>query len=151
MTWVAYHSDLSEVAVFGPSSFASILETELNARRYAMENSMSVIDLPDGEGLRETINAPSRAARAAADQARLLGPDIPPDDPEPSLVDSDLAAIVRETLDLGGTIRLWSGAADEQVRIERYTPGTDVIRTTGCDLSQALIDYRVKEAQQTHG
>lgn len=123
MTWVAYHSDLSGVATFRPSDTA-----ELAARRYAMDNHMDVIFLPDGEDLGEAINAPR-------------------DSPEPPLLESDLAALVRETLDLGGSIRLWSGA-DEKVRMEHYTPGSQVIRTTSADLSRALIDYRIKEAQQ---
>lgn len=79
MTWVAYHSDLSEVVVFEPDGHQPPL-TELRARRYAMENHMDVIDLPDGCGLRETINAhlrepkpsldPEKAARVEAELER---------------------------------------------------------------------------------
>jgi hypothetical protein len=153
VTWVAYHPDLSEVAVFGSSSFRSILETELEARRYAMEHHMDVIDLPDGEGLRETINAPSRAAReSASDLAhRLLGPDIPPaDSREPSLLESDLTGLVVETLSLGGCVKLWAsfGAkVGEEVTVERYAPGMKTTKGKGGDLSGALIDLRVKEAE----
>lgn len=157
MTWVAYHSDLSEVAVFAaavePRDAEAPEAVELRARRYAMENHMDVIDLPDGVGLRTAINDPHRhdpplprPGESASDIAhRLLGPDIP-HKPEPPLLESDLAALVRETLDLQGSVRVWTGDSG-MVRIERRTPSFDT-ESEGRDLSEALTDYRIKEARR---
>lgn len=156
MTWVAYYSDLSEVAVFEYDSVGGRDSTELRARRYAMEHCMDVIDLPDSTGLRETINAPSEAEDSitifgpgrAVDQARLLGPDLPhPDSHYRSLLEVDLTALVVETLDLGGCVKFWQAVPDELVRIERYMPGSPKIGSEGDDLSGALVDYRIKEAK----
>lgn len=153
MTWVAYHSDLSEVVTFEHDSFGGADSTELRARRYAMEHHMDVIDLPDSTGLRDAINDPClHSPPSASDLAhRLLGPDIPPADTrEPSLLDSDLTGLVVETLSVGGCVKLWSsfGAkVGEEVTVERYAPGITTTKGKGGDLSGALIDLRVKEAQ----
>jgi hypothetical protein len=123
VTWVAYHSDLSGVATFRPAE-----DAELKCRRYAMDNHMDVIFLPDGEDLGEAINAPR-------------------DNPEPSLLESDLAALVRETLDLQGGVRIWySQTATDMVHIERLGLGEPSLRGEGRNLSEALTDYRIKEA-----
>lgn len=123
MTWVAYHSDLSGVATFRPGP-----DAELKCRRYAMDNHMDVIFLSDGEDLGEAINAPR-------------------DNPEPPMLESDLAALVRETLDLQGSVNIWyAQSVRDMVRIERRTPG-DFHEGQGDDLSEALTDYRIKEAR----
>lgn len=126
MTWVAYHHDRSGVATFRPAE-----DAELKCRRYAMDNYMSVLFLPDGVDLGEAI---------AGEHGRT--------NPEPPLLESDLAALVRETLDLQGSVNIWyAQSVRDMVHIERRTPG-DFNEGQGNDLSEALTDYRVKEAQQ---
>lgn len=123
MTWVAYHSDLSGVATFRPAE-----DAELKCRRYAMEHHMDVLFLDDGVELREAMNF-----------GRLRTP-------EPPLLESDLAALVRETLDLQGSVSIWyAQEVADMVHIERRIPG-DYNEGQGQSLSEALTDYRIKEA-----